>query len=139
MADMKHLEAGDDIDIGEAEMEALMEEILKLQQKSVNDSDGEPDVKPDEKAEAVAEEKPKSYIRVSDDRMEAWVFFAKESGAMTRNELLKFLKEVFFISDKWSLWMIYLIVYNCFYPTKSRVFHTTISNQNVLMFMTKTS
>ena len=37
MADMKHLEAGDDIDIGEAEMEALMEEILKLQQKSVND------------------------------------------------------------------------------------------------------
>ena len=93
MADMKHLEAGDDIDIGEAEMEALMEEILKLQQKSVNDSDGEPDVKPDEKAEAVAEEKPKSYIRVSDDRMEAWVFFAKESGAMTRNELLKFLKD----------------------------------------------
>lgn len=81
--------SGSGYDMGEAEMQ----EILKIQQdpsgSEITQNDSQPE-KPDDVSEDTG---PKSYVRVSDDRMEAWIYFSSSCGPMRRNELLKFLKD----------------------------------------------
>jgi uncharacterized protein (DUF342 family) len=79
-------------DMNEEEMQALMQEILKIQQ-----DDTLPISLPGEEAVPETEkeqpEKVKSYVRLSPDRMRAWVLLSSDSGVMKREAFLAFLKK----------------------------------------------
>ncbi len=79
-------------DMNEEEMQALLQEILSMQQDESAPIDL-PGVEPEQVCEPGGPEKINSYVRISQDRMEAWIFLSSDMGPMKREDFLTFLKE----------------------------------------------